>query len=184
MIIDVLCIALLAHATFKGLSRGFIVAIFSLLAIIIGLAAATKLSASVAIVLQEKAHFNSAWLPFVSFAIVMLLVVLLVRWMANAAEQTVEFALMGWINKLGGVLFYALIYLLILSVVLFFLWQLKILEPTTWQQSICWPWLQPLGPKVINALGSVIPFFKGLFSELESFFEMVNTKATNPPSLP
>ena len=44
MAIDIIFLVLLAMAAFKGFRRGFIVAIFSLLAIVIGLAAAIKFS--------------------------------------------------------------------------------------------------------------------------------------------
>ena len=42
MAIDIIFLVLLAMAAFKGFRRGFIVAIFSFLAIVIGLAAAIK----------------------------------------------------------------------------------------------------------------------------------------------
>ena len=53
-------------AIFKGLRKGFILGIFSLLAFIIGLAAALKLSAVVAVYLQKSSN-ASRWLPVLSF---------------------------------------------------------------------------------------------------------------------
>ena len=57
MIIDIIFLILLALAVIKGISRGFIVAVFSFFAIIIGVAAAMKLSYIVANWLQHS--FNT-----------------------------------------------------------------------------------------------------------------------------
>jgi membrane protein required for colicin V production len=72
MIIDIIFLLLLAIAVIKGITRGFVVAVFSFLAIIIGLAAAMKLSYIVANWLQGFFQYGKAWLPFVSFLIVFL----------------------------------------------------------------------------------------------------------------
>ena len=48
MVIDIILLILLAFAIIKGYRNGFVVAIFSFLAIVIGLAAAMKLSTWVA----------------------------------------------------------------------------------------------------------------------------------------
>ncbi len=55
MIIDIAFALLMVLAIFKGLRKGLILGIFSLLAFLIGLAAALKLSAVVAVYLNDKA---------------------------------------------------------------------------------------------------------------------------------
>jgi membrane protein required for colicin V production len=42
--------------------------------------------------------------------------------------------------------------------------------------SIVYPYIKPLGPKFINALGYILPFFKNMFTELEVFFEGIAQK--------
>ncbi|KAK6023170.1 hypothetical protein OSTOST_11104, partial [Ostertagia ostertagi] len=81
--------------------RGLIVGIFSFVALIVGLAAAIKLSVVVADYLGKSVNISGAWLPVISFLIVFIIVVILVRLGANAIEKTVEFAMLGWVNKLG-----------------------------------------------------------------------------------
>jgi hypothetical protein len=39
-----------------------------------------------------------------------------------------------------------------------------------------------LGPKLINALGYILPFFKNMFSELLQFFEGTAADAPKPAS--
>lgn len=79
MIIDVVVAAILLMAIVKGYQRGLIIALFSVLAFIAGIAAALKLSSTVAVWLGQSTNLGARWLPFVSFCIVFLGVVVLVR---------------------------------------------------------------------------------------------------------
>src|SRR5690348_9233276 len=112
MLLDAIYGVLLVLAVFHGYSRGLILGIFSLVAIIIGLAAALKLSVVVANWLGSKVNISKEWLPFVAFIVVFLIVVLLIRLAAKAIEKTVQLAMLGWANRLGGILFYIVIYTL------------------------------------------------------------------------
>jgi len=161
---------LLAIACFKGVSRGLIVAVFSFLAVIIGLAAAIKLSVVVAGWLKNSTNLNKQWLPFLSFAIVIIVVALLVRLLAKLLQKSVESVMMGWLNRLGGVVFYVLLYVSVYSVVLFYATQMDVLKPATINLSKTYNVIEPFGPKVVNAIGTLLPVFKNLFSDLEHFF--------------
>jgi membrane protein required for colicin V production len=164
-------------AAYKGYTRGFIVSVVSLVAIIVGLAAAVKLSAVVGNWLSKTVNIGSQWLPFLSFIAVMVGVILVLRLVANVLQKSVELLLMGWANKLGGILFYAIIYTLIFSVVLFYANKLGIIKQRTIDESKCYAIVQPMGIIVINGIGYVIPLFKNVFIQLESFFSIVSKKA-------
>jgi membrane protein required for colicin V production len=171
MLIDILVLIFLALAVIKGLRRGLIVAVFSIFAFIAGIAAAMKLSVVVADYLKDSVNISAKWLPFISFAVVFIGVVLLVRFVASLLESTVEMAMMGWVNRIAGVLLYTILYMFTLSVVLFFVQKVKLISDETLAKSITWPWLQPLGPWVINGIGKLIPVFKDMFTELSAFFD-------------
>lgn len=173
MLLDLIFAVIIILSVLKGYQRGLIVGLFSLVAVIIGLAAAMKLSAVVAGYIGKAVKVSDEWLPVISFAVVFLVVVLLVRLGANAIERTVEVVTLGWLNKLGGILLYAAIYTVVFSVLLFYAEQVKVLQPETIEKSVTYSFVQPWGPKVINGFGSVIPVFKDMFGELESFFGAV-----------
>ncbi len=179
MIIDLIFLVLLVLALFKGLSRGLIVAVFSLLAFVLGLAAALKLSAVAANWLKDEVSVSGKWLPVLSFILVFVIVVVLVRLLANLIETTVEIALLGWVNKIGGVLLYMILYTIIYSVLLFFAVQLHLLEDKSIQSSLTYAYIEPWGPVVINGFGKLIPAFKDLFAELETFFGNLSQKITH-----
>jgi membrane protein required for colicin V production len=174
MFIDVIFVVLLVVAIIKGYQRGLIVGIFSFLAIIIGLAAAIKLSTLVAGYVGQTVKVSEKWLPIISFAVVFIIVVLLVRWGANLIQRTVEAVALGWLNRLGGILFYAAIYTMVFSVILFYTRQIHLLNEESVNKSVTYSFIQPWGPKAVNACGSVVPFFRNMFDELEKFFEEVS----------
>src|SRR5438309_5387952 len=98
MLIDIIFLILIALAVIKGISRGFIVAVFSFFAIIIGVAAAMKFSYLVSNWLQHSFNVEGKWLPILSFLIVLLGVMLLVRLAANAIQAAISMAMLGWLN--------------------------------------------------------------------------------------
>ncbi len=173
MILDLVFAVILILAVLKGYQRGLIVGLFSLVAVIIGLAAAIKLSAVVAGYIGKTVKVSEEWLPLISFAIVFLIVILLIRLGAKAIESAVEVALMGWVNKLGGIILYVAIYTIVFSVLLFYAEQMELIQPETIGKSVTYSFVQPWGPKAINAFGSVIPIFKDMFGDLEQFFDGV-----------
>ena len=170
MIIDVAFILVMIVAIFKGLSKGFVVGIFSLLAFIIGLAAALKLSAGVANYLSKDVTSATKWLPFISFLLVFIVVILLVSLGARLIKKTIDLAMLGWLDRLGGMVLFIIIYTIIFSVILFFAEKILVLKPNVIESSVVYKYVSPWGPKVINNLGKIIPFFKDMFRQLESFF--------------
>ena len=169
--LDIIFLVFVVIGIVKGIQRGFIIAIFSIIAIIIGLAAAMKLSTVAADYLNDSVNISARWLPVISFVLVFLLVVILVRLGANLLQKTVEIAFLGWLNRLAGAILYVFLYTIVFSVLLFFAVQLTILKPGTIAESTVYPWVEPLGPYIINGIGRIIPFFQDMFGELKAFFE-------------
>ena len=175
MIIDIVFVILIALACFKGLSKGFIMASFSALGFIIGLAAALKLSAVVAARLSVHTG-NAKWLPLLSFVLVFIAVAVLINIIGKLIQKTFETVMLGWANRLAGLVLYALLYSIIFSIFLFYAVQLRLISSETVAASIVYPYLQPMGPKVIGCLGTIIPWFRNMFSGLENFFSSAAKK--------
>jgi membrane protein required for colicin V production len=174
--IDIIFAILIIIAVIKGLRKGLVVAVFTIIAYIIGLAAALKLSAVVAVYLEKNVSVPGKWLPVISFAIVFLIVVVLVNWGSKFVEKSFEMAFLGWANKLAGAIVYATIYTIIFSILLFYAEKIHLLQQEAFDKSVCYPNIKPWGPVVIDGLGKVIPWFKDMFTSLENFFENIAGK--------
>jgi membrane protein required for colicin V production len=180
MILDVIVAVIIILALIKGFRQGLIMGLFSFISILIGLAAAIKLSAVVAGYIGKAVKVSEQWLPIISFAVVFLIVILLVRLGAKLIQRTVEVAMLGWVNRLGGMIFYAALYITVFSVLLFYAEQVKLIRPETTEKSVTYSVVQPWGPKAISFFGKVIPAFKNMFGELEEFFSGVSGKISKP----
>lgn len=174
--IDIVFAILMIVACIRGYQKGLIIALFSIIAFIIGLAAALKLSVVVSEWLSHNTNAGAKWLPFISFALVFFGVTLLVIWGGKLIEKTFQMALLGWVNRLGGIIFYAALYIIIFSVFLFYAEKTNLLKPDTIKASQTYSFVQPWGPVVIDGFGKLIPFFKDMFSDLETFFGNISNK--------
>jgi membrane protein required for colicin V production len=158
------------------MTQGFIISLFSIIAFIVGMAAAMKLSSAVGNWLMKNHHESGKWIPFVSFLIVFIGVVLLIRIGAKFLEKFVELLMMGWLNKLTGILLFLILYCVIYSIFLFYATRLNVIQKETIEASLTYPYIHPWGQKTIDSMGMIIPFFKGSFTQLESFFQGYSNK--------
>jgi membrane protein required for colicin V production len=177
MMIDIIFLVLMLIAVFRGMQRGLLVAIFSVIACIVGLAAAIKLSAVVADHLRADAHLHSKWLPILAFILVFVAVVFLVRWLANLIEAALDFAFLGWLNKIGGLILYVSLFIAVYSIVLFYGTSAHIISPQIIASSKVYSFVEPWGPAIIDGIGNIVPIFKNMFKELEDFFSGIAKKA-------
>lgn len=176
MVIDFFYCVLIVFAVINGIRRGLIVDVFSFFAIIIALAAAIKFSAIVAGWLGKTTGGASAWLPFISFALVIAGGIFLMRLAANIIQKSAETLMLGMINKIGGVLLYACVYTMVFSIILFYATQINLIQPEIVKDSKTYGFIEPWGPTAVNTFGEIIPWFKNLFVQLEKFFENIAAK--------
>ena len=176
MAIDVLFIVFLLLAIFRGLKHGFIIAIVSAVAWIIGIAAAIKLSALVAGYGKTHMHLPPRWLPVLAFLLVFIAVVFALHAIAKLIEKAVDLAMMGWLNKLMGVLLYAFLSITTLSVLLFYAVQIHSISPQTLSSSVTYPYIRPWGRATIDEFGKFVPWFEGMFTQLEDFFGQIRDR--------
>ena len=102
MILDIIVAVILILAVIKGYRQGLIVALFSVVSFIIGLAAALKLSVVVADYIGQAVKISDKWLPIISFAIVFLIVVLLVRLGARFIKKLLSLQCLAGLTGLAG----------------------------------------------------------------------------------
>ena len=76
---------------------------------------------------------------------------------------------------MGGIVLYAIIYLMIYSVILFYAYQVHMISANAAGESKTFGFVYPFGPTVINGLGQVVPIFKNLFADLSHFFSSLSS---------
>ncbi len=173
MIIDVVFLILMAISVYKGYQKGLILSVFSVIGYIVGLSAALKLSAVVAVYLQQKTNINLSWLPLISFALVFAATVIIIKWSGKLISQAFKMVLLGWVNQFAGIILFIIIYTTVYSIVLFYLINMKMISEETIPLSKTYFFIQPWGPKLINGIGYIFPFLQNVFEQLNNFFEKI-----------
>jgi len=125
--IDIVFAVLLGFAVYKGLKNGLFVEVASLVALVAGIYLAIKFSNLIGSLFSDIfPSWNPKYIEITAFIITFLLVVIGIHLSAKILTKLADFAFLGWINKLAGVIFSLLKTILALSVVFFILEKINI----------------------------------------------------------
>jgi membrane protein required for colicin V production len=171
--IDILFYIIIMLAIIHGWRKGLILALFSTVCGLIGLAAAVKLSAVIAMHMKSDLHITSRWLPLIAFILVFVLVIVVIMWAAGVLDKLIKWVLLEWLNKLGGILLFLLLYLSVYSVILFYGTRTHIISKQAVEQSHDYSLIAPFGPAVIRFITGFLPFGQDMFKALEGFFDKI-----------
>lgn len=173
MWIDIVWLILMVVAASKGFKNGLILSLFSVAGLIIALTAALKLSIVVSDYIREAFQTPVFWLPILSFIIVFAGVAFLIRLFSGMLSKLMEVVLLGWLNKWGGFLLYAIVYTLIFSVFLFYSDKTIHFSNEIKEKSYVYGYIAPWGAWTMDKIGIVLPWFKNVFADLENFFSKI-----------
>ena len=103
--LDFIFIALLLFAVWKGFKRGFVIELFTFLALFLGLYAGIHFSDFVCSVCREHLNVTTEYLPVISFTMVFLAVGAMVYFGGKAVEKLIKIMQLSPINKILGICF-------------------------------------------------------------------------------
>ena len=176
MWIDIVTVGILAYAGWQGFRKGFIMAMFSFAAFFIGWAAAMKLSAVSAVWISEASGMPSKWWPLLSFIVLLVVVSAFVRNLGGLVEKTAEDVMLGPLNRMAGFVVFALSYMMLYSIVLYYVDRLGLIRAEVRDGSSTFAMVSEWGPAAIGTLGTLIPFLGDVFQELQRFFDGITAK--------
>ena len=176
MALDFIGITIIIIFFIRGYMKGIIIAAFSVLAILLGIICALKLSGVLATFLYKKGLVTSGWGQIVSYLILFTAVFLLVRILARAIQTSVKAVLLGGLDKIIGGALYAFIAAVVWSSLLWIANQAHVVTHETIAASKTYPYLSPIAPWVFEHVGRLLPFAKNIFKDLQHFFDTVNSK--------
>lgn len=113
--LDILLFIPIIYAAWRGFKKGFIIELFTLLALLVGIYAGIHFSDMMSDILKEKLGLTSTYLPAISFTISFLGVGAMVFFGGKMLEKAIKVVALGPINKMAGLLFGALKMVFILS---------------------------------------------------------------------
>lgn len=116
----ILAIPLLWFA-YKGFTKGFVIELATLAALLIGIFAAMHFSEYMGDFISKKFNFKKDYLSMISFSLTFILVVIAVILLGKVLEKIIKMAFLGFLNQIVGALFGILKIGFVLSVLIYFL---------------------------------------------------------------
>jgi membrane protein required for colicin V production len=174
MFIDVIALLAIGIALVKGYSKGLIMALFNTISLIIGLAIAVKFSSLIAPWIDEKLQAGPQFTAIFSFALVYGAAIIVIRFLGKSVQKTLETVKMGFLNRAGGMALYLVLYLAVVSVFIYYLEKLGVLDANLIAQSFTYNWLAPWGPTILDGVGNLIPLFKDMFKNMDELFDKIS----------
>lgn len=168
MAIDVTGLIVIALFFIRGYTKGLIVAAFSVVAILLGIICSLKLSQTLASWMLEKGYTTSGWAPFLSYTLLFIGVVLLVRLLGKFVQRSLEGLMLGFANKMAGGLLYAIAGAVLYSSVVWITDKMHLYSPELVASSKTFNFFMWLAPWFFSAAGILLPFAKEIFQKLET----------------
>ena len=170
MIFDGIILILCLLAFIRGWRKGLLWAIVSVIAVFVAVLVSLKLSNLLATYLFETHIIQSQYTLILSFVCLFLATIFLFRTIVKFAEKILETLFLGWINKLFGGILYCFFILFVISTFIWLTSKVNLLKPANKLQSKTYHYIERISPKTIAFISPYIPYFKGLYSDIESYF--------------
>ncbi|MFM9837090.1 MAG: CvpA family protein [Cyclobacteriaceae bacterium] len=165
--VDIVLAIILALGAYLGYRRGFLMELFFLLSIVLGIFVSFKLMRWGMEILQREFNADKTFLPYISFAIIFILVMVLVIFFGRRIKNLIDTGFLGKVDSLAGALLGMIKYAFCLSVIIWLAESLKIKFPESWNMgSQLYPLTAKFAHHLSGFLGSFIPFFKEIFGQL------------------
>lgn len=103
-IIDIVILVPFAFALYKGIKNGFVGQIAGISGIVLGIILGTRFSALVSGYISQWIEASESVIKIISFAIIIVLVIIAAALLSKAIEKLFNLVMLGWLNKLLGVL--------------------------------------------------------------------------------
>jgi membrane protein required for colicin V production len=164
--VDIIILISAVIGAYSGYKQGFLMELISLVAIFLGILAGFKLMGEGMILLQEKFNADKSTLPYISFIVIFIIVVVLVRLLGKWVKDSIDKSFLGTMDQSIGGLLGVFKTLFMLSIIIWIMDSLKLSPRTDWTQgSWLYPFTAKLAPKTAAWIGGFLPLFKDIFRQ-------------------
>jgi len=163
--VDIVISIFLIIGAFGGYRKGFLAELFSLIAIILGVLAGFKLMGMAMLMISKHYTIDEKLLPYVAFAVVFLLVVIVVSLLGKLLKSSLEKTVLGSIDQLLGGVLGLLRTAFMMSVVLWIVSSVNADLTEGWSDdSWLFPIIAKFAPASTSWAGEIFPSLGNLFS--------------------
>lgn len=162
--VDIALLILIVAGAYSGYREGFLMELFSLCGILLGILGGFKLMGWAMLFLQEKFDVDQKLLPYVAFAVVFVAILIAVKLLGNLVKLSIDKSFLGKVDQIAGLVLGAIKTIFVLSVMLWLLNSLHVNLPDRWSDN-SWvlPKVENFAPQLTRWVSEFFPIFKDVF---------------------
>jgi len=150
----------------SGYREGFLMELFSVLALVAGILGAFKLMGWGVEWLERTINIDETVLPYLSFALIFLIILALVIWLGRRLRSSIDKTFLGKVDQWAGAGLGAFKTLFVLSVIFWIVDSFKVKLPADWiADATLYPFTVQLAPDLAAWLAGFTPFFSEIFRQ-------------------
>ena len=162
--IDILIALLILVGGYLGYKKGFLMELFFFGAIVLGVLIGFRLMGAGVEYLKHEFHADTTYLPYISFLIIFIAIVLVVVIIGKSIKNSVDQTFLGRMDQIAGAILGAAKYAFCISVLLWLAGSLNLKFPVGWTRgSWLYPVIASFAPKIAGFFGGFLHFFKEIF---------------------
>ncbi len=163
---DLVIAIILGVGAFLGYRRGFLLELFFLLSIVLGVFIGFKLMGIGVEYLSKEFNADKAVLPYLSFAIIFLIVMIVVSLIGKSIKNSLDKTFLGTMDAIAGAALGLIKFAFGISVIIWLAEALEIPFPEGWkEESTLYPMAAKVAPMLSEYFGGIVPFFKETFKQ-------------------
>lgn len=163
--VDIALVIFILIGAISGFRQGFLMELFSLAALLLGILGGFKLMGEAMVLLSDEFDINKTALPYVAFAVVFIAILVGVNLLGRLVRLSISRTFLGTADQAAGAGLGMLKAGFLLSVALWILSAVEIGLPEKWtQDSWLLPRIESFAPLVTLWIGEYIPFLQNIFT--------------------
>jgi len=163
-VIDIVIVCCFLPVLYFGIKNGLVKQLVALAVIYFGIVLSLRFSTPASQWLIERGGISEFWAKAVSFILIFFAVALILSLFGRIIEKIIKITLLGWLNKLLGVVMTFILFALLISVLVYFVDSANKLLEFIPEEKIA---ESRFYPALLDLSQQVFPHFKELFTQGE-----------------
>lgn len=188
MPIDILFMIGLGYGFFQGYNNGIISTLFNVAAYVFGIVLAFKVTPTTTNIMETLFHSNNPMIYVAAFVVNIIAILFILRLLSKSLERALKAAYLGIVNQALGAVFMGGFYILVTSILVWFMVKAQFLNPQTIAESKTYALMEPLPGKAYDMAIQFKPYAEEAWSASMSWMDNLQkygdekTKNENDPN--
>ncbi len=169
--LDLILLVPLLIGAYTGYKRGLIMELIGIIALILAVMGAFKLLHTGIEFLSKYIPEYSNFIPFIAFIGIFIGILILVNMLGRMTKKFLDLTILGAFDNIIGALIGIFKWAFLVSVVLWLSLQVNLVIPSALtDNSVLYPYIVELAPKVGAYISAIFPFASDLFESIKDLF--------------